>query len=781
MCKHFIQPFFILGIFTLCFPLTLNAKGLCSWEGPITNNVFWNPEFTYFNKDFKPFLFSFDRLYEYQWDEPAYRYKDNSAEWIEYCSHRASRAEVDSFVYASTLKEVEAVLSAAKSGKLISGKFKDNTMAKFLKENKDIAALEYLVFAKKCEPHVALSYYEAWEDTPERDPRTMRLLYQEAQKNAENATKPTLKLRYAYQAVRMAHYAQDFSQAIGTYDKLIAPLKSESVIKYWALGNKAGALMQSGRRAEALYLFSVVFDKCPTKRVNMYYSFHPESDTEWRDIMTLCKNNREKSTLHLLRAIDPVAQATEEMENIYQLDPQSDYLTLLLVREINKLECNLMDYDFKFEFPIPVEYKYQIHDDGSQMSSEYLYSFKKFVSKKVVEQKVKDLRVWKLAEGYLSYLTGDFNTAESAMSALESTESNAQTLRQIQTFKFLLNLAKLTTIDRDIEEKFYTQYLSLGYENPANYSDEWEAEYAPKYVYQCMMYGFSRCYKKQGDIGKAFLCEKGIRGLFENMELSVIDNILTWALKPSNSFEKHLLEKGFKNTGLNGLDVLWDVKGTYFLRKGDLFNAKAAYEKTSSEYRMAENSYFSLHFNPLESFILDRHDEAEERYGNSPDYHKLWLVDKLMTLENEASQNPQKAAENYAKIGNAWYNMSYFAPGWRALAWARSGSDLFYFDTEPDEYITLTEIERAKGMIFYQMNPALEWYSKALTQNPTPELGAKIRFGIAKCRLNQTYTKDAKAKDLQAEYDLLRKNYASTKYYAEVIRECSYFRSYVGK
>ncbi len=769
----FLSPFFFVN--------ESSAKGMCAWDGPMANSVFWSPELTYYNTDLRPFLFSFDRLYDYKWAEPEYLYRDNSTEWVDYCSSRASRAEVDSFVYASKLSELESVLNAAKSGKLITGKFKDNTMARYLRDNQDISALEYLVFAKKCEPHTTSSYYEAWEEAPPKNLKLMRQLYQEAQKNSEKATKLVLKLRYAYQAVRLAHYSGDFSQAIGTYDQLIAPLKTESVVKYWALGNKAGALLSSGRRPEALYLFSVVFEKCPTKRVPMYYSFRPQSDDEWAEVMNLCKNNREKSTLHLIRAINPDAQVVEEMESVYKLEPQSDYLTLLLVREINKLETNLMNYDFKFEFPIPMEYKNDITDDGSQMSSEYLYRFKKYVSGKVADKKVKDLRVWQLAEGYLMYLTGDFQAAAQIMESLESTETNAKTKRQIRTFRYLLKISQLKNLDKTTEENLYMEYLSLGYEDVKNYENEWEFEYGHKYVYQCMLSNFSRCYKQQGEIGKAFICEKGIKGLFENTNLAVVENALKWATRPSTSFEKHLVEKEFAQAGISGAEVLWDIKGTYYLRKGDLKNAKSAYEQVSESYRQQASGYFLLHFNPFEGFIHDRHDEAEERFGTALDNHKLWLVNKMIELEEEAIRNPQKAAENYFKLGNAWYNMSFFGPGWRALAYYRSGSDLFYFDIDPDDYLTAEQIESQKSSLFYDMNPALSLYEKALSQNPNSELGAKIRFGMAKCKLNQTYTKNGTVNELNQQYSLLKKSYAGTKYYAEIIRECSYFRNYINK
>ena len=771
----------VFGVVLFTQPAAVNAKGMCSWGGPPANSVFWNPNLTFADPDLRPFLFSFDRLYNYEWAEPSYLYKDNSAEWIDYCSMRASRAEVDSFVYASKLADLENVLSAAKANKLITGKFKGNTMAKYLKDNQDLEALEYLVFAKKCEPNVSSEYYNPWEEAPQKNVKLMRQLYGEGQKAAEKAVKPIFKLRYAYQAVRLAHYAGDYSQAIGTYDKLIEPIESKSVIKSWALGSKAGALMQSGKRAEALYLFSVLFDKCPSKRVNMYYSFRPQSDDEWTAVMNKCKNNREKTTLHLIRAINPYAQATEEMDAIYALDPASDYLTLLLVREINKLETNLMDYDFKFDLPIPMDYKPEITDDGSQMNGEYLYTFKKFVSRKVSEKKVKDLRAWQLAEGYLNYLTGDFSAASQTMQSLEGSETNTKVKTQIQIFRFLLDLSRLKTLDKATEERIYKDYLTLGFEDKNSYADEYEFEYAPRYVYDCMRYNFARCYRSQGEKGKAFVCENGIKGLFaKNTDVSVAENALSWATRPTTTFEKHLLEREF-NGECSGLDVLLDVIGTCYLRKNDLQKAKSAYAQVSSGYQTGKGGYFQIYFNPFELFIFDWHNTAEMEYGNSTEYNKLWVVERMIQLENEATQNSQKAAENYFKLGNAWYNMTYFAPGWRALMYARSGGDLYFFDIDPDDYFTKERLESYQSSVFFDVNPSVNYYQKALTANPAKDLGAKVQFGIAKCKQSETYTKKGTQKALDQQYEILKTKYSDTKYYAELIWECSYFKEYVRK
>ena len=90
-----------------------------------------------------------------------------------------------------------------------------------------------------------------------------------------------IKLRYAYQLIRLAHYAQDYSMVLELYDRLLPRIDPvESIIYDWILSHKAGALFRLGKRVEAAYLFSLVYDRCPSKREAAYQSFSIRSEQE---------------------------------------------------------------------------------------------------------------------------------------------------------------------------------------------------------------------------------------------------------------------------------------------------------------------------------------------------------------------------------------------------------------------------------------------------------------------------------------------------------------------
>lgn len=751
-------------------PSLLWARGWCAGGDESFNQVYWSPQ-VFEREDYAPFYFTFERLYDYKWSESPYKYKDNTAEWIAAFGQKPTRADVDSLLYTQDKATFQKLLDWVKNGKQPSGMLANNSLALAILSKKEVNTAEYLLFAKKCEKWVNIGTDPWAVEEPAKDAKAMMLLFAEGEQKWATTENAFLKRRYAFQCVRLAQYAGEAKKALAAYEKMFANDNSESVIKYWAMGHKAGAMKTLGMNVEANYLFSVVFDKCPSKRVNMYYSFKPESDEEWAKIMAKCRSNREKTTLFLLRAIDPYNQGLEEMENIAKIDPKSEYLTLLLVREICKLETGLMGYDFKYEFPIKIDYRPEYDTEENQMRAAYLYKLRDYVIAKNQEDDFSNPEVWMLAEAYLQYLTGQYADANRILDKLSSLGVSTKIQQKIAEFRFLLQVTQLKTLDIATEDKLFAAYQKLNIE-----TDEYTWT---RPVYRCMNEHFLRCYEKQGEIGKAFLCKNGTDGLLmQKADIATLDNLIALIDKPRSSFEKYLFDQI-----PGGKDFLFDIKATEFWRKGDLQTAKKYFEQTSLEYRNKEN-YFQVHFNPFEGFIKDCHDCLAEKFASSLDYNKLWILNKMISLEEEALKNPAKAVENYTKLGNAWYNMTHFAPAWRSLAYARESYCCLrtsYDFVDPNNMSSeMSEEDRLRyAAPNFDMNKPIAYYQKALDAKPNKEQEAQLQFMLTKCKLNLFYTGKIQHKEVRNSYILLKERYSDTKYYAEILKECKYFADFV--
>ena len=108
---------------------------------------------------------------------------------------------------------------------------------------------------------------------------------------------------------------------------------SSQILKTWALGHRAGALQALGRRSEAAYLFAVVFRYCPSKRKQAFESFKIQTETEWQECLSFCKNPQERAALYAIRASYNNARALDDMYELYKLDPKNEHLDMLLIRK----------------------------------------------------------------------------------------------------------------------------------------------------------------------------------------------------------------------------------------------------------------------------------------------------------------------------------------------------------------------------------------------------------------------------------------------------------------
>ena len=99
----------------------------------------------------------------------------NSVAWQNYLGGKSTEAEASALVYDSSPTELGLLLKLLDSPvESIPSKVKQNGAMQSLLANKNAAAIQYLLFAKACEPLV--SYPEGWDgwEAPARDTIAMR-------------------------------------------------------------------------------------------------------------------------------------------------------------------------------------------------------------------------------------------------------------------------------------------------------------------------------------------------------------------------------------------------------------------------------------------------------------------------------------------------------------------------------------------------------------------------------------------------------------------------------
>ncbi|MEZ4828074.1 MAG: hypothetical protein R3C61_17590 [Bacteroidia bacterium] len=725
--------------------------------------------------DYSALFLSFDRFYDYNWNTNEFRESHNTAEWQDFHQNKPTPEDVAFVVYKASVDDL------IQTKQFVDGKTQslpadlaNNTLVDYWVKKSMTSPICYLVYAKQVEPHVNWDPY-AWEDDSQtREETRMEELLGSGIEQYDAAKNQFIKMRFGYQVVRLAHYLGKYEDCVRFHDEMVEPLKDQvkSEIYYWSLGHKAGAMLELGKRTESAYLFSLVFDHSPTKRVPAWLSFHIEDDSEWEAVMNLCQNKEEKANLIFMRAIDFNSRVTDEMAALYAIDPGAEKLDVLLGREINKLEYDFFGWDFDFAFPLKQEY-----NGVSKVNAQnYLQNLEAFVVKVNSEKKNHNPQLWRLAEGYLAFMNNRFDRADQIFAIEGRNTKDARTQQYTQLFRWVISVSRLKSLDARAEDRIYSEWANLEFDPDAHELKEKSLRY--------MLNTLARLYDLQGEPGKAFLCKREGYDLLYQPTEKVVDHLLAWTqeleTRTPNSLEKFLFSRLSEENPKTFLQI---IKATFYLQWHQTAEAVALLKSIPA----AEREKMAIYHIPGDPFKPQTKDclECEENSasGKGP-YNRLTFIEKLISLENEAIANPAKAAENYYQLGNAWYNITYFGHAWQGSMYFRSSMEWYGFgQTEDDPYY------QDQSHLFVDMATPEEYYSKSIAAAESAgnrELAAKATFMAAKCEQNMFYLaglNDEENLDQKPQYrkrfDQLIADYGDTGFYREVLEECSYLNYYV--
>lgn len=152
-----------------------------------------------------------------------------------------------------------------------------NSLVLHILAHKDTDVLDYIIFAKQCEPFVQDHDWRAID----RQPVIMERMIGLGLAKYNQCQSSFLKRRYAFQVVRLAHYAGNFAQALSLYDTVVPGLPEESSIFYRTLMLKAGAHKRLGQMPEALQACARVFAEWPDLGKLAYRNFTGYSEAEF--------------------------------------------------------------------------------------------------------------------------------------------------------------------------------------------------------------------------------------------------------------------------------------------------------------------------------------------------------------------------------------------------------------------------------------------------------------------------------------------------------------------
>jgi hypothetical protein len=668
------------------------------------------------------FLYYGDSFYPY---EDTLDSKQNIDEWYEYFQKKISKENVTNLVYGYPHAELQGILNHIQKG------HKSNVATDVLlyfNQTKDEDIINYLLFVRDLQPNV--EGMNQWEGCA-HDLTTTENYFLTGEQLLKKSKSDFLKLRIAYQLARLAHYAGDYNKCISYFDNYIQPLNSNSCIMYWALGHKAGSLKALGNLPEATYLFSLVFANSPDKRNEAYKSIWFRGEA-YEQAFTFCKNDQEKLTLLFMNALEHPGPYMEGLVKLFEINPASKELEVLVMREVKKMESTFTKSDFFYEY-----------SEGDN-SSNTLKTLKDFIFKIASTGTARTPPLWYFLSGYISYLTKDYGEAVKFIDkANVLSKDDLRFKNQARIVKTIIAIDAEDTITREFENKILQEFTWLDKMKGSHLSNYYSNEFskAKSYFLERLMLR----YEKNGAQMKAALCMNMYSPIYlkSTMNEGDVDAFITFIGKKNKSPMEIFLGQNFQYT----LNQLNEIKGMLALRRGE-FKKAVRYLKTSDQSIMSSGDPFEFSVNIC---ITCNNEDLD-----SPGYTKLGFAEKMLELETQAKIDKVKAANNYFMIGLGLFNTTYFGSSWDLL------------DYERRAY-------RVDG-VHTDCSKSLEYFLKVMELTKDKELAAKACYMAAKCEQNNS---GDVLTGSNGYFSILKQNYSETQYYNEVIEQCKYFNYFV--
>lgn len=716
-------------------------------------------------------------------------FKDqNVEEWKEHFKGDLHPDEISWILYESSLEEIDHLIfySKDKAYKKIPAALSRLNMFLLKDQDKLREFLFYVGFARRCEKVAAIEETSEWDyDASEYKKKEnfkekyVAELIENGEKMLDNPKSNFVKERYMFQILRLKFqqaqaYTGKYSECAEYYLAHETDFKVTNTIKYRALGYVASCYHKTGKYAEANLLYARIYDKCPEMRTVAQYSFHPMEEADFMKSLSLATNDREKATLwHLLGLYGDEGRA---MGEIYALTPKSDLLNLLIVRQVSKLEEEML--------PL-ANYWPEYDDDGNEIKVDNSYRLKPEAIKDADFQFIKAAAdrgntdkpfLWNFSTGYLYLVKGDYGQSRSYFSKAKGMAGTDKTkLDQLRIMEIVIKIAEPAIVTREVEESLVEDFKWLDTPSPsakaADYEKAYDEEQMKKEEVKTFLFKiFSQKYLKQDEILKATMCDANcVAGFY--YDNSKLDMMAAYLLKK----EKSAFEKIMQDHYQYKVTDIYEIQAIRLAYKGDIEGAISKFEKNGAGEGMLQGNPFNININ-------DCHD-CDHAMPQKRKFTKLDFMSEVKKMQDIVAKTP--STNDYFLLANAFYNMTYFGNARVFYSSAISDTDTYGTYFFPLSYNGEWQNVNEQNSFIFDCSMAERYYLMAANSTKDKEMKAKCMFMAAKCEQNSYFCKkdEKDARDFKAGkyFNILKSDYSKTKYYKEILKECGYFRKFAGK
>ena len=725
--------------------------------------------------------------------------KENCSEWVNFSNNQVKQPDVFSIQYETT---PDSFLTAYKNNYWKS--FTGNSFISWLQKKGNHAALEYMALAKQSEVFF-IQPADPWDTTaaiPKEQIESVSHIAVHAL-SEENST--FLKERYAFQSVKLIYYTNDEkanTQLTDIYDHYLKDRKT--IVASWALVYYAMTLKNNDARTLTLLK---AFDKTEEKKRFCYQRISEQ------DLLAVKKKTNDPKTLALINtvyAIKNKGQAIQNIKAVYESDPNSKYIPLLISREVNKLENWLWSpeilgfYDnYRPDLPEGSErnhkkiraadMKYLI-EFRSWLESSHLISAKPYEQLALIHLLNMEKR-YADAQNLIDKLPAKLNSRLEIQRQTEQlivlSQSNDIIKPDVQQ-KIALSIKKMMTLD-----PIFKHQIDSGYSMQEQYDrNENEDDLAELLVL------LSNSCKKAGDmVTAALLYNKSnitlneyssganddavnyrrISFLDRNGTPDDIDKLLQF----KNSSKKTLFQQLITPAKWGTEDFYKDLKGTMLIRRKQFREALIVFG--SMKQTFWDNNYEYKDYLPTTS-IISMGDIIPGETNKVKDYayiSKKLIVKDIVDLQeklNNATDDKVKAGLNY-KLANCYFNISYYGKAWMMYSYGKSYNDWGYDNSYNYNWASYSFYPNSikYGDDYYGCKNAMDAYNISLSLTKDNELAAKCLLSLNFCKtVASVYSTEYKKPVIKTDYlKILVTKYKHTYNFKEAAMICADVREYV--
>ncbi|MCW3125288.1 MAG: putative lipoprotein [Bacteroidetes bacterium] len=710
----------------------------------------------------------------------------NVDEWYAYTHHRIDKKSIYTLLYNT---DPVAFLGAADHDTSFTNVY-HNAFFRYLIRPENKKLLDYMAIAKHGEFFTHADPVDPW-DNDFNKPKPINSLHDPITAAlADSGMDAFLRARYLYLDIRYSYYyppyerdtiLYGFSQVDEEYTEL-QRLPIKTVVKGWAAYFNALYISMLGDTARGNYLLAQAFNMSNDKKSPIFRHFSVDLLGQSSRYV---QNNSELANLYVLAAMHRAGDAIPHIEKIYHLDPSNQNLSFLMTREIAKLEDRMctpkytgIDAQIGYGYP---RYRYEPFNYTTNDHA-HMEKWKAFLKTALADSVPKDKFFFNLCMAHTLLIDEKPDEARTYLTEAKNyTPSDRELVYQYRLTDLAVFISQATVLDTKFENETVAAFRWLD-RNRDHFEN---ADLALRQIHLLLSYR----YEKTGNIPRAILVRAGYNGysqyntvatgyyfdLDTSLYLYIQERatgadaeafIKTVKGKTKTPFEKYYADVVAADTA--ECSAAFDAAGSNYLREADWVSALRMFSRIPDSYwaddYRSNKMLTYLNADPFVAHPFDNH-ALSHSMDSTKRYSKKAFTRHLVKLLTNDINTP----DSLLKIADAMYNMTYFGNSWILVRNSWSAFDNVFGRNEWGG----SNILSPRYYDYYACRRARQWYQRAYDTSQNKEIKAKAMLMMAQCDKNFSYLLSAgKKPGSKALFDRFAKNYADTRYYADLVSTC---------